>query len=595
MRSSGGVSLLLALALAVPNLAAALDDGFVPPLAVFYRTDFPVGTTPSIPATWQIDSGSWMAANGTYDSTAADPTAMSTVFEYVPDPNGPPDTDINPPFFYRARILNQGTLATNLAGVVYAVNGNNYFEVVFSPTGTATLRQSGNGTITDVLSTSYTGGGPRVWFDVEVKNETGVTRIMVNGIEILHLPQSVTFGRVGLVTHGTTARFDKVSIGSPFGDHPFKETFTNGLTQLWDTTGQWSVSGGTLNNTSVQRESVARSRSAAGIVIQSQGVFQYTFRARMLNPYGGPGNLVGIQFDADSAVAPGPIFRTGEVVFSPTGVAKINLIVDGNSQTIATAPYNGRRNQWFDVRVDVSIGQISVGVDGVQLFSNLSTIPLFDGGVGLVTHWAPGKFDDISYDNTGTFHPLSQTFDGALPTGWPISGSWNTSGGTLNDTSAKANDIVATNCACWNKDIDYHARLLNQYGASGNLVGMVYNYQRIPGSGGPASGGNPDPYGGLYAGDYYEVVFSPTGQAFMNKVLNGVRYRVASGTHTVPRNVWFDVDVLRQGTTTTVKVNGTTIFDKVPQVQPSNGDVGVIAHWAKARFDNLTITDRPLR
>jgi hypothetical protein len=220
-----------------------------------------------------------------------------------------------------------------------------------------------------------------------------------------------------------------------------------------------------------------------------------------------------------------------------------------------------------------------------------------DGGVGLVTHWAPGKFDDVSYDNTGTFHPLSQTFAGALPTGWAISGTWDTTGGTLNDTSAKANDIVATNCHCWNTDISYHAKLLNQYGASGNLVGVIYNYQRTPPpGGGTSSGGDPDPYGVLYAGDYYEVVFSPTGQAFMNKVLNGVRYRVASGTHTVPRNTWFDVELLRQGTNTTVKVNGATIFDKVPQTPPSwKGDVGVISHWSKAKFDDLTITDRPLR
>jgi hypothetical protein len=53
--------------------------------------------------------------------------------------------------------------------------------------------------------------------------------------------------------------------------------------------------------------------------------------------------------------------------------------------------------------------------------------------------------------------------------------------------------------------------------------------------------------------------------------------------------------LLRQGTTTTVKVNGVTVFDRVPQGQQSKGDVGVVAHWAKARFDNLTIADRPER
>jgi hypothetical protein len=81
----------------------------------------------------------------------------------------------------------------------------------------------------------------------------------------------------------------------------------------------------------------------------------------------------------------------------------------------------------------------------------------------------------------------------------------------------------------------------------------------------------------------------------MNKVLNGRSFRVATGTHNVPRNVWFDVELLRQGTTTTVKVNGTTVFDRVQQGQQSKGDVGAVAHWAKARFDDLRITDRPRR
>jgi hypothetical protein len=90
-------------------------------------------------------------------------------------------------------------------------------------------------------------------------------------------------------------------------------------------------------------------------------------------------------------------------------------------------------------------------------------------------------------------------------------------------------------------------------------------------------------------------VFAPTGQAFVNKVLNGARYRVASGTHSVPSNVWFDVEVRRQGVNTTVKVNGNTVFDRIPQGELPFGDVGVVSHWSRARFDNLSVSDAPLR
>jgi hypothetical protein len=414
-----------------------------------------------------------------------------------------------------------------------------------------------------------------------------VTTVRVNGIRILALPQSLAGGRVGLVTHDTTARFDKVSLAFPLGTQPFKETFTAGLTQQWQTSGAWSLGGGTFN--SAVGPVMTAHPLGAETGLQPEQSDAYTFRARMLNPYGGPGNLIGIQFHVGEDLNTGGPGRA-EVVFSPQGVARFNVFYEGTNHTVATAPYSGRRNVWFDVRLDATFAAATVAVDGVEIFKNVNTFPVAVGDVGLVTHWAPGKFDDVWYDNDAIFRPLAATFDGALPAGWRISGTWNTNGGTLNDTSATVTDIVATNCACWDTDIAYRARLLNQYGGPGNLVGLVYDYQRpsLSGSAGPT-------YQGLYAGDYYEVVFAPTGQAFMNKVLNGVRYRVATGTHPIPANTWFDVEVLRQGTTTTVNVNGATIFNRVRQAQPTFGDVGVVTHWAKARFDDLTIADAPVR
>jgi len=61
---------------------------------------------------------------------------------------------------------------------------------------------------------------------------------------------------------------------------------------------------------------------------------------------------------------------------------------------------------------------------------------------------------------------------------------------------------------------------------SGNLVGLIYNYQSSS---------------SFYAGDYFEAVLSPTGRLELRKFIHAVRYVVARGTHTVPRNVWFDL------------------------------------------------------
>jgi hypothetical protein len=119
----------------------------------------------------------------------------------------------------------------------------------------------------------------------------------------------------------------------------------------------------------------------------------------------------------------------------------------------------------------------------------------------------------------------------------------------------------------------YKGRLLNQYGASGNLVGLIFSYDS--------------------AEDYLEAVFSPTGQAYLNLTIEGTRYRLATGTHTVPRNVAFDVEILRKGTTATVTVNGKPTFQNVQVGQLGGGLLGVVSHWAKGRFDNLSTKEAP--
>ena len=595
----------------LPAFAMAQDSGFVPPTAVFFHDDFASAT--SVPENWQIDAGNWAAANGTYDSRSGATTATTTITEYANplQPDNPPQSLLGP-YTLRARVSIPNGGAQQLAGLVFDYEDEaNFLEAVFSAAGTFELRRMRYGTSTILAQGEYSGGGPNTWFDIEIYRVIGDSPVSINGI----LLTTVNFddpprygGRVGLTTHATTAKFDKVSIAvacclhtqPPTTGHP--QPFRNDFNAFrwagnWTiTSGDWSLNDGTLTNTSVQQTSSVLHESI-GISFEPESTPAYTLRARMLNPYGASGNLVGMFFNDSPA-------GRGEILFSPTGVAQIRLIRNGAIQTIATKAYSGRRNVWFDVRTDVNSNRINVAVDGTTIFKDVSTAEVTEGRGGFVTHWAPGKFDDVWYENRNTFKALSQTFAGALPSRWIVSGAWNTSGGTLNSTSAGTSDFVTTNCGCWEADFSYRARLLNQYGASGNLVGLVYNYQQLP-----ARQNDPRPYLGLYNGDYYEVVFSPTGQAYMNKVINGVRYRVATAAHNVPRNVWFNVEVLRQSEAglslgfgaaklsfdTTVKVNGVTVFDRVPQTELSYGDVGVITHWAKGRFDNLSVTDAPRR
>jgi hypothetical protein len=562
---------LLALLSLLPFSNAFAQTDQEPPTFVVVSEGFSPTTS-----AWEPASGTWTFGGGTYGSSAAGASDISVITEYRSFlPAFPPEPDVRfPEYFVHARMRNQGTGDTHYVGLVYGYQDPlNYYEVVVSALGTVRVRTVMSGVAVDEIPSPIHESIPRnTWFDVEARWNNGSTSVKINGLGIGTFSQpEFTTGRIGLVTHGAVGRFDNVSLGVPFGDQEFLETFgAPPFITFTPQSGQWSVVNGTYRNGAVQQTNVTLAPMHTGILVGDGETFQYTFRARMLNPYGGAGNLIGIVFNYK-----GPEYT--EVVFSPTGVAKLNRVENGVVvQTLATANYGGRRNVPFEVKLENEPNLTSVVVNNVRLFDNIGGINpnLYpEGGVGLITHWAPGRFDNVGFDH-GIFEPCSLTFADGVP--FARSGTWDTTGGTLNATSAGASDIVAFGCP-GNRVGDnagtnavYSARLLNQYGASGNLVGLLYN---------------------VGVNDYYEVVFSPTGIMQMNKFIEGVRYPVRTATHTIPRNTWFDVQVIRDGMRTTVKVNGVTLVEGEFQGELRGGDIGVITHWSKGRFDDVSLTE----
>ena len=113
----------------------------------------------------------------------------------------------------------------------------------------------------------------------------------------------------------------------------------------------------------------------------------------------------------------------------------------------------------------------SVTVDGVRLFDVIATNPhpFAQGGVGLITHWAPGRFDDVWFDHE-VFEPLSESFQAGVPPSATLVGSWSVDGGIVANDSVSSTALLAFGC-CLGTDAAYRARLRNEYGASGNRRG----------------------------------------------------------------------------------------------------------------------------
>ena len=535
-------------------------------------------------------SGVWATSGGTFNSTST-ATAIATIDFCTPPSvvSEPPVTEFAASkFWYRARMLNQRSGSNTRVGIVYLYQDSaNFYEASFSPTGSVFVREITNGVGTTVASGSYSGGGQGKWFDAAVEWTADETVILVNGLPVVRgIKQSArTGGRIGLITRQTTAKFDRLLVASPFGDQEFRESFSAGEPPWNVVQGNWSVVDGVYRNSAVEHASLTLLPVFPRFNDEPDDTNAFTVRARMLNPYGASGNRMGIAFGFSDLF--GGLVGYGEIVFGPDGIARVNRVHtqlgpggDSFVQTLATAPYPGRRGQWFDVTFSGNVpgDTLNVSVDGTPVFVNLTAG--LSGPLGLVTHWTPGRFDDVWFSHGESQGPFSlfEPFD--VPRDFPewfaVRGTWDTQGGALNNRSAGMHDIARMR---WSRSTDYtlSARMLNPYGASGNRIGLMFGFD-------------------FTAGDYYEAVFAPTGQAYLNKFIQGQLTQIATATHgALGSNVWFSVEVARRGPFATVKVNGQPVFQNVPTAQLDNplntGTVGVISHWAPGRFDDLRMEE----
>lgn len=528
-----------------------------------------------------VVSGAWTTSSGTFNSTST-ATAIATIDFYEPEfRDFPEDTEISAKkFWYRARMLNQRSESAARVGIIYQYqNRSNFYEASFSPTGTVFVREVTNGVATTVATGTYSGGGQNKWFDAEVQWTAAETVIRVNGLLVVRgIRQNArTHGRVGLVTRQTTAKFDRLLATREYGDTEFRQSFTAGEPAWKEVKGNWNVVNGVYQNSAVEHTGITLLPINVGFDFQPQ-TQHFHVQARMLNPYGGSGNRMGFVYGYQDRGGGSVAYQ--EVVFGGDGIARASYVESqlgpgGTTTRIpeATAPYPGRAGQWFDVAFsgDAEGASVAVSVNGTRVFPSLSMQDF--GPIGLVTHWTPGRFDDVWFSYRPRFS-ASEDFDVPRdPPSWSaVRGTWDTTGGTLNSTAAGASDLATME---WQRSTDYtvSARMLNLYGGSGNRIGLVFGF-------------------GLVAGDYYEVLFAPTGQAYLNKFIQGQLTQVATATHTaLGRAVWFDVQLARRGPLATVKVNGQTVFQNVPAGQLDNslkqGQVGLITHWARARFDDL--------
>src|SRR5688572_13851039 len=388
------------LLLPLTNSFAQVSDQ-EPPTAVIVNENFS-----PMRHVWAPVNGNWAVSSSSYASNAAGENDLAIILRYRGvEPSEPPLGEIvHADFSLRARVRNQGVDDTHHVGIVYGYqDSQNYHELLLSAVGHIRVRTVQNGITTDDQpSFGATNCTRDVWCDIEVRRAGTVTQVKVNGQRFFQnvIQRAFIRGLVGLVAHGAVARFDKVFLGVPYGNQPFLQTFPDpSRVQFPGFRGSWEVVDGTYRSNVVQTAIATAPIFSGDGEPSSTETREYTFRIRMLNPYGGAGNLMGVAFNIDVVTG-----NYVELVFSPTGVAHLRRFQNGVMSTIATTSYVGARNVPFEVQLENGPDHVGFLVDGQRLFADVTAAEINPqqvptGFVGLVTHWTPGRFDNARFDH----------------------------------------------------------------------------------------------------------------------------------------------------------------------------------------------------
>lgn len=175
----------------------------------------------------------------------------------------------------------------------------------------------------------------------------------------------------------------------------------------------------------------------------------------------------------------------------------------------------------------------------------------------------------------------SENFDDGAADNWVVSsGDWAVSSGTdktyTNSTTTVGPEIAYYNGASWTTGYTYAARLHTWGTGWGNQVSLIYNYQDDD--------------------NYYEIAFGgaldgANHNVHLYECVSGTSTEVAGGNYTNPSNRLIDVEVVRAGNDTTIKVGGSTVLTRTQTALTGGGKIGVADRYAAGYINNIVVTD----
>lgn len=171
---------------------------------------------------------------------------------------------------------------------------------------------------------------------------------------------------------------------------------------------------------------------------------------------------------------------------------------------------------------------------------------------------------------TGATGQYQESFTATPPRWTNAGGNWTAQSGSYrNDSTAAFTSSIYTGQAL-QPFVVVSADLYSGFVNSGNALGLLLDYQD--------------------AANFTEVRFSATGVVTINKVVNGARTMLETGSYSVPPQTFFHVQVVTGGNGFEVTVNHEpTITAEAAGISGTGHRAGVFSSFNRARFDNFTI------
>ena len=172
-----------------------------------------------------------------------------------------------------------------------------------------------------------------------------------------------------------------------------------------------------------------------------------------------------------------------------------------------------------------------------------------------------------TYENQGGGINYFEDFNDNIAQDWSaLSGTWTATGSQYYNSTTNASERSIYNGSTF-ADFTYKVKAKSVWN---NWYGVIFNYQD--------------------ANNYYYIWLKASSNIELRKVQGGTTSTLFSGTYSGGgQNVWSNIEINNNGTNTTVKVNGGTVFNNVSTAQWAYGKIGLWSDWNPVYFDDVDV------